>query len=564
MVSERISGYRVLGDPAVKAEFTAAHCARLAQWFSPEGAFVHFGTPPSTRERLWNCFSLLEGNTAETRALAEAIIRATPIDHNHFEPFAAVELYLRYRDRLAPGVGEYLLEMVEAHLINTLEVRFGGEGAHNFSCMGTWYLLAAGQVLDRYAFNHPLASIPEVYCSQRIHAMGMNALRLLAYHTEHEAVFHEWNSPTYTPISLHCLAKIVELIDDPAAKAMALQIEMKLWREVLAMAHPGLGVSCGPFSRSYRVDLLGHASQMRILFCYLGITPDHSLVDVLDETRPGVVLHHDGDVPFVWSGPAWQLANRYHVPEEALAELAARQYPHRFTAPIHWSPFGYIDRENARYISVQGDVVPGGEAEVVQTQGPDWSLGYRSASTYSHSFPFFFDYAAKPQPQTMEDVRHLIGGIVFHGAPTEWVPDQQGQMVEADNFNNAGPVMVEETADGLAFTAGLFPSFAPLPADELSLNTMIGLHFAPLTATLNGQSWIGEPLEITGADAICRIEDAGVTYEIAYHFPHPVTLTLSRWAHFLRFAGFWYQGEKTAHGEAFLQGCTASGTFRVI
>ncbi len=564
--TQEMTGYRVLGLEAVKAEYLAAHCERLVQWFDADGKFVHFGTAPSSRERLWNCMSLLASGEAQHRTLAEAIILRTPIDHNHFEPFAAVELALRYRDVLAPETLAYLQRICAEHFLNSLEVRCGVPGTNNFSCMATWFLLAASQALeDGYAFDHPLASIPEVYTKYRIRSIGRNALHALAHYSEHEPVFLEFNSPNYSPISVHCMAKIIELVDDPAAKALALQIELKLWRELLSFYHPALGVSCGPFSRSYRSDILGQNTFMRYLLCYCGISKDRSLVELLNDPHPGILVAHDGDVPFTWSQVAWQVANRYHVPEDALAEVQQRQYPHELHASYAWDEFGYIDKANKRYVSVQNDVLPAGASTLTQRQQPLWSLGWRGTSSYAHSFPIHFSYALTPEPRTMQDTRHVTGAVVLFNAPDEWVPDQTGQPIEASNFNNGGPVTVEEAEGALRFNAALFPQFAPLPTNELSLNTFIPLHFADVDAvTLNGQRYAGQALEITAAEAVCRVEDRGFVYEICYRFPMPVTFRLYRWANFLRFAGCWYAGATTEFTPDFLAACHADGELRIV
>ena len=558
------TAYRVLGDAAVKAEFTAAHCRHLAQWFNAAGEFVHHGTPPSSRERLWNCFSLLTHGAEEYRRLAEAIILKTPIDANHFEPFAAVELMLRYKAVLRSDAYAYLRQIVEAHLINSMEVRFGGPGTNNFTCMTTWFLLAASQVLERYEFKHPLASIPEVYTGQRLRAMGINALRALAHHSEHEPVFMEFNSPTYSAISLHCLAKMVELIPDPVVQELALQIELKLWGEILSFYHPHLGVSCGPFSRAYRCDILGQNSQLRILFCFLGISKDHSIVDLFDESRPGVIFHHDGDVPFTWSGPAWQLANLYHVPVKVLEELQNRHYPHRFQAPIYWDAFGYIDREKKKYISVQSNTFPAGTARITQIQDPDWALGWRSESKFSHSFPLHCHYALTPDVQSMADVRHITAATVLYGAPTEWVPDQSGKPMEASNFNNAGQVRVRSGRDKMRFIAAALAEFAPLPTDEISINTFFPVHFHPLgNIQLNGERFTDTALTGHSREAVCRLEEAGFICEIRYRFPQPVEFRVWRWANFIRFAGFWYQGPAREFTPEALAACTMTGEFKV-
>jgi hypothetical protein len=561
-----MSNYRTLGSQRVKKEYTEAHCRRLAgEWFNAAGEFLPSSTPPSTRERLWNCMSLLGHGDAKYARLAASIILKTPIDHNHFEGIAAVEVLIRFGNRLGRKVCAYLEEIVRAHLLNLMEVRFGGPGTNNFTCMTTWFLLAAGQVIDRYEFKHPLGSVPEVYTGSRVRAMGMNALRALAHHSEHEPVFGEFNSPTYTPISLHSLAKIVELIDDPDAKRLALEIELKLWREVLGLYHPNLGLACGPYSRSYRIDVLGQNSQMRILMCYVGLSKDRSVVKLFDEGLEDLLFHHDGDVPFAWSGPAWQMATEFHAPADAIEAMRSRRFPQRFEAPIYWGPFGHIMPKNKKYISVQGDCLPGGRGEIVQTQHANWSLGYRSQSLMGHSFPILFHYALHHKVRTMQDVRTVTAAVMFHGTPREWVPDQTGQSIEAGNFNHEGKLSVHETKGGLAFDGRCLGEWASIATGELSVNAFVPTHFVPVSkVTLNGKPFDGAPIRVNSKRAVCRVEDAGFVYEIAFTFPAAVDIQLHRWANFIRFAGFLYKGHKKRFTAKELDATTLRGRFRVI
>ncbi|MBI4024644.1 MAG: hypothetical protein HY360_06655, partial [Verrucomicrobia bacterium] len=156
--------FKTLGDEGIKREFTREHIRRLHQWFDADGNFRHPGAPPSSRERLWNCFSLLQGDARSVR-LANRIIRRTPIDGNHFLPITAAEVALRYPDRLTAAARAHLIAAIDRHYVNMLEWRYGTKGMHNFVCMTTWFLLAAPCLLDRFKLDHEFAAIPEVYSS---------------------------------------------------------------------------------------------------------------------------------------------------------------------------------------------------------------------------------------------------------------------------------------------------------------------------------------------------------------------------------------------------------------
>ncbi len=558
-----MSSYRILGDQGVKDEFTQAHCTKLHQWFDSKGTFLPASTPPSSRERLWNTISLLTRAEPADIDLANQIIVHTGIDSNHFQPIVVPELLLRFGDKLEEASQEHLKATLHAHVANILEVCFGGLGTHNFSGMSTFCMLLGSQFVDTYEWNHPLGSIPAVYTGDRLRTAGMAALHGMAHMMENEDVAHEFNSPTYSAITAHMMAKIVELVDDEEARSMALQIELALWRELLALYHPELGLNCGPWSRAYRVDVLGQNSQMRFLMCYLGLSKDRSIVELLDESQEGLIFHHDGDIPFTWSGPAWQLASRFHVPEAAIEELQEREYPHVFRARASWERFGAV--KNGKWISVQGGALPGGETTICQIQDRNHAIGYRTANRHSHSFPLSFHYALKPAVETMFDVRNILIGVSFFGAPEEWVQSQRGGRMEASNFNHGGPSRVRQKGESYIVESAFYPQMSVLPADELSVNVMMPVHQGRMEKVmLNGECFQEEAIEITASEGTLLVEDAGFVYEVVYRFPGAVTMRLYAWANFIRFAGFWYKGEPRRHEAAYLAGLSGTCTFRLL
>jgi hypothetical protein len=146
----------------------------------------------------------------------------------------------------------------------------------------------------------------------------------------------------------------------------------------------------------------------------------------------------------------------------------------------------------------------------------------------------------------------------------EWVPDQTGKPMEASNFNNEGRVEVAGSGRQLTFSARPLPELAAMPSDELSFNSFIALHFAPVTrAWLNGRPYTGVALSIRGRRARCRVEDAGVAFEIECAFAQPVEIRLYRWANFLRLAGFWYSGRPRLFGAGELGKFSVKGSFSV-
>ncbi|MBI4024129.1 MAG: hypothetical protein HY360_04055, partial [Verrucomicrobia bacterium] len=319
------------------------------------------------------------------------------------------------------------------------------------------------------------------------------------------------------------------------------------WRELLALYHPRLSLPCGPYARAYRVDVLGQVSCMRMLMGYIGLSKDCSLAALFDDSHPDAYFHHDQDLPFNWSQAAWLVATRYHVPQDARREFRHRSYPKRVMASNRWESFGLIDRKQQKLISVHGTALPAGEADIVQVQHANWALGYRSYSVFGHSFPIHLHYALTKNLHSMRDVRNILCAVMFHGKPAEWTQDQRGRPIETSNFNHAGKLSVAGRGARLVFEGIALTELAVIPTDECSINTLIPTHFAPVDQVrLNGRFFRGAPIVVHGKTAVIEVGDHGFQYTVEYRFERPTDIRLYRWAKFLRFAGFFYEGELKA------------------
>jgi hypothetical protein len=75
----------------------------------------------------------------------------------------------------------------------------------------------------------------------------------------HDA-FEEYGSPTYYGIDLFALALWRELPPTERFAEWADQVETALWRDIADWYHPGLGNLCGPYTRSYGMDMQRYAA----------------------------------------------------------------------------------------------------------------------------------------------------------------------------------------------------------------------------------------------------------------------------------------------------------------
>lgn len=78
--------------------------------------------------------------------------------------------------------------------------------------------------------------------------------RVVERFLRHEA-FDEYGSPTYYGVDLFALALWRELPPTDRFAEWAQQVESALWRDIADWYHPGLRNLCGPYTRSYGMDM---------------------------------------------------------------------------------------------------------------------------------------------------------------------------------------------------------------------------------------------------------------------------------------------------------------------
>jgi hypothetical protein len=85
------------------------------------------------------------------------------------------------------------------------------------------------------------------------------AAEIVRLFDEHGA-FEEYNSATYYGIDLYALALWRDRSSSPLLREAGARIEEAVWRDVARWYHPGMRNLCGPWSRSYGMDLTAYAS----------------------------------------------------------------------------------------------------------------------------------------------------------------------------------------------------------------------------------------------------------------------------------------------------------------
>ncbi len=194
------------------------------------------------------------------------------------------------------------------------DVKFHGCN-DNMPMMATKGLIIGGQKLhNEYAYHQGVWNLNEFR-------------RLLS----RSAWASEFNSSTYSPITIANLAQIAEHAEDPAVAKLARDCEERLWAEVLLHFHPGIKRSGGPNCRSYAVDLAGHPHSLQALF-WLIFGEVISGYDIIasffaENPDPLQVIPFCGNIMQNVAEMSDLLNPEFHIPPH-LAELAVnRSYP---------------------------------------------------------------------------------------------------------------------------------------------------------------------------------------------------------------------------------------------
>lgn len=134
--------------------------------------------------------------------------------------------------------------------------------------------------------------------------------------------FTEYNSPTYNGVNLWALAAWRVIAPTPEMAVMGTEMEAGLWRDIARSYHAGLSNFCGPYDRSYGMD-------MRRYFAITGIAI--ALATESPASMPDLSSHtHLHDVAYL---PLLALLG-LQVPEDAMAHLKSFQGTRRYARII--------------------------------------------------------------------------------------------------------------------------------------------------------------------------------------------------------------------------------------
>ena len=472
-----------------------SRAARAATaWYDSDGNWIADSTPAATRERFWLCFALY---SAHENGLADAIIRCaqTRISHigvasatHSFDIFhsnIATALLLAHREQMAPDVRAKLESLTRESFgfkpgNRQPDYQFHGYN-DNMPAKATMGLILGGELFDENgAVEHGLWNLRQFRA--QLGRRGINS---------------EYNSPTYSPLTIHAMGEIAAHARNAEARAIAADIETRLWLDLAARFHPELGVIAGPYARAYTADTLAHlTSAAALLWFVLGekVRPSPLL---LFEQNHELVLHHQGDVPFNIAQFCWFAGGAYHVPDAARELFARKKYPFRAATTTEQGDFG--------------SDFPARSGRISTFLREDFALGTSDTPFMSgeQTMSYFVTYKQRATVESFRDVGTIFTKTVVNDEAPGFAPpmefSNQGEQDNLDNHSNWRVLQSDATAlvltnphlslGGLSDTDAPFQK-AALPLSRLSEMVIFPSHFHGADEIIVGgvarSDWSGE------------------------------------------------------------------------
>lgn len=388
--------------------YMAAAAGAARRWYDAGGDWVAVSLPPGARDRYWLAFSLYAMGEAQ---FADAIIRKGRTEYEPqqfciFQTNTACALLVQHRDKMAADVRAILERFVGGGFDfypGNRQPDFQFHGFNdNMPAKATMGLVLGGELLGN-------ADAVEY---------GLWNLRQMRAMLIRRGTISEFNSPTYTPLTLHAMGEVAEYARHEEARELARAIEARLWLDMAARFHPEMGVVAGPYSRAYTVDTVASASLFSALLWFqLGDRVHPSPMELFSPPED-LVIHHAGDIPFNIAQFSWLAAGSYHIPERAREFFLRKAYPFRAVASFEVGG-GDLD-------------FPGRQGVATTLLQPDFTLGTATTpmGEGKSTMNYFVTYRRRKEIRSFRDVGTVYSKLVLDGHVPGTRRNPQGDLIE--------------------------------------------------------------------------------------------------------------------------------------
>lgn len=380
----------------------------LRQWLldsAREEAERHFD-PASlicliSRETAWYAITLLENARAADHALANRILENLTVNDGTHSPATLFVIHQRYSALLSNQAKEQILKNLRQNLPISALVRYS-DGNVNHPLAAYAHLICGGELLGDPAYTRLgillLQEFQRTISNRR--------------HKKHrQAEMAEYNSPTYTALTLWFLAIIAEFAQDEEARQLAQFLEERLWINVAMHWHVPTQQFAGPFSRAYAEDSVGGFSALHCTFAYamqrnIFIAPE---------------LPRRFEHPSALIENAFVSILNFHVPAEAKTIAFDKPLPYYFRMTTYCEQYhenGRRQEMDRQVAAFDDEVYPGGWGDLTTFMTKEYCLGTASRPYVNagQSDGFSLRYRRAENVNSVRDFRGAYTRMVFNGA----------------------------------------------------------------------------------------------------------------------------------------------------
>lgn len=393
-------------------ELRRLHRAAARGLYDTQGRFIASGHH-EWRHLLWHACSLLEGQGEDQRLAQLLLEQAVDLDGGHFWVAACSSILIRHGGRIEPRLQNRLIDRLRELLPHETKARFHGYN-DNFPSMAALGLLVGSHITGQRELIEPGIIVLE------------SALRML----KRRGVLSEYTSPTYSPITLACMAEIVEHCPDPHARHMAMEIEQAVWRDVLAHFHPSTSFLAGPHSRAYGSDLCAHPHNAHVVLylvlgkrCFTNPVSEYNCYD-------GQGRLCEATMPAAWAQAAWYSTPTYHPDDASLALAEDQRFPRIVQATAEQGAFPRNWGGPGRHPATPSLEFQACETHLHTLLERDFALGTSSRpwlDGHQHT-AFHLVYRHKRPATCLKDIATVFTRYVindkWHSRAQHYVPDE--------------------------------------------------------------------------------------------------------------------------------------------
>ena len=389
----------LLSSAARRAEVIRLVSECSHAWHDVNSAWIGAEPQPDTRETLWLCFGLLDGDARDVALANSLLAHLKQIAHHPtrspeeagatFDIFTtnhSVQMLVQHADKLTPEVRRKLEGWGREALDDypgdrQSDYQFHGAN-DNMPAKATMGLILGGEYFgDTAAVEH-----------------GIWNLRQLRDLLTRRGLLSEYTSPTYLPLSIINLTEVSQHARHPEARELAAQCVERIWADAVGHYHPPTGQMAGPYARAYVTDSNGHINSMGIfLWRLFGDEVVPNPIEAL-RTDPVRLLHHHNARSSQISLLAWLTSVDVTPPLALIEWLRQRTYPFDFRATAERGGDGAGEVLTTHYQEA--------EFALGTAEGESWTTGQAEA--------FFLQYALRQPVAGIEDRRTVYARYLIN------------------------------------------------------------------------------------------------------------------------------------------------------